>query len=97
VPESQPTPPDEYSTRREILRRAGPFLGIGSTFLAAVGLCTFGGWWLDGKLGTAPWLTVAGDLVGVGLGFYLFIKVVMESRENGGSAGGGGAGAGGPG
>lgn len=84
MPETQPTPPDESSTRREILRRAGPLLGIGSTFLAAVGLCTFGGWWLDGRLGTAPWLTVVGALLGVGLGFYLFIKAVMESRKDAG-------------
>jgi ATP synthase protein I len=67
-------------SRSEILRRAGPYLGIGSTFLAAIATCLFGGWWLDGWLGTSPWLTLAGALLGITAGFYMFLKIVLSAR-----------------
>jgi F0F1-type ATP synthase assembly protein I len=79
-------PSESPSSREEIMRRAGPYLGIGSTFLAAIGGCTIGGWWLDRWLDSQPWLTVAGAIIGVALGFYMFIKIVLEAqkRDSGG-------------
>ena len=79
--ETPASPEPDPSSREEIIRRAGPYLGIGSTFLASVGFCTIGGWWLDGWLGTAPWLTVVGALTGVASGFYLFIKIVLAAKN----------------
>lgn len=70
-------------SRSEILRRAGPYLGIGSTFLAAIATCLFAGWWLDGWLGTSPWLTLAGALLGITAGFYMFLKIVLSARGGG--------------
>lgn len=72
------------------MRRAGPYLGIGSTFLASIAVCLFGGWWLDGLLGTRPWLTVVGALVGIAAGFYLFIRIVLDQQKPGGPEGGDG-------
>ncbi len=69
-------------SRSEILRRAGPYLGIGSTFLAAIATCLFAGWWLDGWLGTSPWLTLAGALLGITAGFYMFIRIVLSARND---------------
>lgn len=68
------------------MRRAGPYLGIGSTFVAAIALFLFGGWWLDGKLGTSPWLTVVGAFLGIGMGFYSFFRTVFDQqrRDRGG-------------
>ena len=63
------------------MRKAGPYLGIGSTFLASIAVCLFGGWWLDGVLGTTPWLTVAGAFLGITTGFYLFLKIVMGEQR----------------
>jgi F0F1-type ATP synthase assembly protein I len=70
------------------MRRAGPYLGIGSTFLASILVCLFGGWWLDGILGTSPWLTVAGAFLGIVLGFYLFLRIVLGHQGSGGVEGG---------
>jgi len=87
VPE-RPPPRDQIGpSRDEILRRAGPYLGIGSTFLAAVGGCLLGGWWLDRWLGTRPWLTLAGALLGIVSGFYLFFRIVLPPRDGGEDAG----------
>jgi hypothetical protein len=37
-----------------------------------------GGQWLDGKLRTGPWLTLAGSLVGVAVGTYLLIRPLLR-------------------
>jgi F0F1-type ATP synthase assembly protein I len=34
----------------------------------------FGGFWLDGKLGTAPVLTIVGSILGIGLGMAVVIR-----------------------
>lgn len=65
------------------MRRAGPYLGLGSTFLASIGVCLFLGWWLDGLLGTKPWLTVVGAFLGIAAGFYLFVKTVLDAASRG--------------
>ena len=39
-------------------------LGAGIEMGLTVGLMTLGGWWLDGKLGTSPWLLITGALLG---------------------------------
>ena len=36
------------------------------------------GWLLDRWLGTAPWLVVAGIVVGAGVGFYEFIRLLSR-------------------
>jgi F0F1-type ATP synthase assembly protein I len=40
----------------------------------STGLFLGAGWWLDGKIGTAPLLTIIGALVGAALGFYGMIR-----------------------
>ena len=49
-------------------------------FLASIGLGIWVGYWLDGRLGTSPWLTLAGALAGMALGFYNVIVVVLRNR-----------------
>ena len=62
------------------MRRAGPLLGIGATFVASIGVSMALGWWLDRSLGTKPWLTLAGALLGIVVGFYLFFKTVASAE-----------------
>lgn len=58
-------------------RKAGPYLNLGWTFVAAVGLGCLLGWWLDTRLGTAPWLLVAGSMLGMTAAFVTFFKTVI--------------------
>ena len=59
-------------------RKAGPYIDASWQLAGAVGLGALAGWWLDKKLGTSPWLLVAGAVGGIGLGFYLFFKILMN-------------------
>ena len=58
-------------------RRAGPYLDASWQLVGATVLWTAAGWWLDGKLGTTPWLLVGGSVLGIGLGLYLFFKALL--------------------
>ena len=66
--------------RFEALRRLGPYMSLGTMFGAAVLVFTGAGYWVDGRLGTSPWLAVTGLLLGVALGFYNFFAVVLRNR-----------------
>ncbi len=59
-------------------RKAGPYIDASWQLAGAVGLGTLAGWWLDKKLGTGPWLLVGGALFGIGIGFYMFFKILMN-------------------
>lgn len=60
------------------------FAGAGVQFVASILLFLYIGKWLDGKLGTAPWLLVAGVFVGAAAGFYSFyLKIMAASRGSG--------------
>lgn len=48
-----------------------------TTTAAAIAICGYGGYWLDGKLGTDRWLTVLGVLLGVATG----IKVMWDKMS----------------
>ena len=54
------------------------FLGVGFNLAAAVLFGFFLGYWADKKLGTQPWLMLAGAVVGMGAGFYGFIRESLE-------------------
>jgi F0F1-type ATP synthase assembly protein I len=57
------------------------FLGIGLTWVASTLLGAWLGSWLDGRLATAPWLTLLGLLVGTGGGFaYMYHQAVVIPR-----------------
>ncbi len=61
------------------------FAGAGVQFVVSILLFLYIGKWLDAKLGTAPWLLMAGVFIGAGAGFYSFYRKIMAaSRSNGG-------------
>jgi len=52
--------------------------------VVAVILMFFLGNWLDGKLGTAPWLMFTGLAVGFAAGFFAFLRAVQKMARNNG-------------
>lgn len=55
---------DNRSSYRKALEEAGPYLGLGIQLGATMVFFVLGGYFLDERLGTKPWLS----LLGAGLG-----------------------------
>jgi len=72
-------------------QKAGPYLSASWQLTGSVGLWTAVGYFLDRKLHTSPWCLLAGSLLGLSLGFYLFIRAVLAlgSKEKADASGGG--------
>jgi F0F1-type ATP synthase assembly protein I len=57
--------------------------GMGLQFVVVILLCLYAGMWLDRKFGTAPWLLIAGVLVGATAGFYSLYRVMTSANARG--------------
>jgi F0F1-type ATP synthase assembly protein I len=63
------------------MREAAPYMGLGSS-LAALVLAGLGaGYWLDGKLGTRPWLLLLGGLIGIAMAALELYRTVGGRRS----------------
>jgi F0F1-type ATP synthase assembly protein I len=68
--------------RSGLSSEAGDMMGVGLQFAASILLFLFLGMWLDEKLGTAPWLLIAGVFIGGTAGFYsIYRRLVVMPRE----------------
>lgn len=54
---------------------------LGLEFATVEVLCTLGGWWLDKRWGSLPWLTLAGAVLGFAWGMYLVVKGAQTGQE----------------
>jgi F0F1-type ATP synthase assembly protein I len=74
--------PDEQglSSLAEGYRKASPYIAASTSLVAAVGVFTGLGIWLDRKLETSPWLTLVGVFIGMTGGFISFFKTVLGKR-----------------
>jgi ATP synthase protein I len=61
-------------------RKAAPYIAASTSLVAAVGVLTGLGIWLDRKLDTSPWFTLLGVVVGMTGGFISFFKTVLGKR-----------------
>lgn len=63
---------------------AGDYAGFGIQFAASIVVFLYLGQWLDRKLGTAPWLLLAGVFIGAGGSFYSMYRRLMaaQARED---------------
>lgn len=82
-PDDRPSP--DESPKRTV--DSGPPAWIGMTslgfeFLAAMLLPGAAGWWLDGQFGSAPWLMLAGGLIGFAVGLRLLIRSADKTFKN---------------
>lgn len=61
---------------------SGRYMGYGLTWALSTLLFLFVGHWLDGRLGTTPWLLITGAFVGGAAGFYsLYHHIVAEAEK----------------
>lgn len=71
--------PEQKSSKfASIYKEAGPYLGLGFQLAATMVLMFFLGYWLDGKLGTDPVLTIIFAFFGGFAGIYNVIKAVLD-------------------
>lgn len=75
-----PVNPSEPDKKQETANPWAIALGAGTEIVVAVLGGFLGGQWLDGKLGTAPWLMLFGTFAGIGLGLYQLIKVTARRK-----------------
>jgi F0F1-type ATP synthase assembly protein I len=69
------------SSLGEAYRKAGPYLSLGVEFTASILVCLFAGRWLDAKLGTTPYLLLAGTMLGAAAGFIHFFRAVLQIQN----------------
>lgn len=59
----------------------GQFLGHGLTWALSTLLFLGIGWWLDGRIGTTPILTILGSFVGATAGFYSLYHHLVTAQK----------------
>ena len=66
-------------------RESDGLLGVaftsGLTLLAGLFLGYYGGRWLDGLAGTAPWLSLVGILLGIVAGFRVLLRDILRASS----------------
>ena len=58
------------------------YAAAGFQFVGAVGGLSVLGWWFDGRLGTTPWLAVAGLVLGSVGGFWNLWRILKLIQTN---------------
>ncbi len=69
---------ENLSNAAKQMRAAEPYISAVWKLVGGAVVGVLGGYLLDGWLGTRPWLLVALSLVGISVGFYAFIKTMMQ-------------------
>ncbi len=65
------------------MRDVGPYLGLGMQLAATLVVCMLGGYFLDRRFGTLPWLTIVGAVLGMVMLFLQLYRTAIDlSRRN---------------
>ena len=59
-------------------KQASALVAAGLQITVIVGVFVIAGHWLDAKNAAAPWFTLGGSIVGIGLGLYLFLAPYLK-------------------
>ena len=60
----------------------GHYTGMTTQNLAVIAFFGWGGWYLDNRFGTKPYLFVCGIFTGIVLGFYLLYKSIQAIQKD---------------
>jgi F0F1-type ATP synthase assembly protein I len=83
TPVGSPKGPERFSGARgkdEGSTSASQFAGLGLQMAVCIIGGLYLGQWLDGKLGTAPWLLISGVFLGAGASFYSMYRKLMAAQ-----------------
>lgn len=73
----------ERQRQSTALRQVTALAGAGIQFAVTAALCTAAGWWLDGRLGSSPWLLMGGGIVGAVGAFYRLYRTLIDVAARG--------------
>lgn len=76
---SNPDGSEEQSLARQLYILAA----AGTQFTGTIGASALLGWWLDGLVGTKPWILMVMVLVGTAGGFVVFIRALRRLSGQG--------------
>ncbi len=68
-------------SKQQAMRSAGRASSIGIELAAGTLMGLGGGWWLDKKFGTDPYLTLLGLIIGAMAGFKALLQVAKQLQE----------------
>jgi ATP synthase protein I len=71
-------PGDELEGYAKAYRAAAPWLNASAKLTTGPLLGVVLGWWFDKSRGTAPYGLLVGAMLGIGIGFYGFIRDVLR-------------------
>lgn len=74
-PESQQRRDQEERERRSWYQMTA----LGMEFVVAILLFGGIGWWLDGRAGTEPWLTIVGFFLGFAVGLWMLVRAANKA------------------
>lgn len=75
-------------SKRPPLGEAARYAQVGLMLVAPMAALGYCGHWLDRRLGTGPWILLAGLILGMAGGFLNFFRLVLPPRGGPGGPGG---------
>jgi ATP synthase protein I len=69
---------EELSTAAKQMRAAEPYISAVWKLIGGAVVGVLGGYLLDGWLGTKPWMLVGLSVVGISVGFYAFLRAMLQ-------------------
>ena len=73
--------PEGLSNVARSMHRAEPYFRAAWNLTGGVALGVLAGYFADRHWGTAPWLLVAGSVLGMAVGMYGFFKAVADAER----------------
>ncbi len=79
--EREPRKPDRSPPPQQGGTSGAAVAGLGLQFVVAILLFLFIGKWADERLGTEPWLLIAGVFLGASASFYSIYRRLMQDQK----------------